>query len=43
MISDPVPSRGASDLAGMKKTQAYRCWRGAKPKYTNLFEELVCT
>ena len=37
LISGPVPLRGASDLAGMKKTQASRCWGGAQPKYRGLF------
>ncbi len=36
LISGPVPLKGASDKAGMKKTQASRCWRGAQPKYRDL-------
>lgn len=39
LISGPAPLRGASNLAGMKKTQVSRCWRGAKPKYRDLFKD----
>ncbi len=39
LISGPVPLRGASDLVGMKKAQASRCWRGAQPKYRDLIED----
>lgn len=39
LIWDPVPLRGAIGLAGMEKTQASRCWRGAQPKYRDMFED----
>ncbi len=39
LISGPVPLKVASNSAGMKKAQASRCWRGAKPKYRDLFED----